>query len=146
MPSRSIPQGYHSDGKAADLPPLPHDEADGDDDDDDDSSASAETRPSPQAKKPRRSGAKKAAVPTDTAMRKVQLSIANFQAIPSLFQASAPTTSLQFLLPIRPISFKLPFNRRLVLEIYGRVVPAPEPARSSADLATKPTPVGTTTK
>ncbi len=23
VPSRSIPQGYHIDGKAADLPPLP---------------------------------------------------------------------------------------------------------------------------
>lgn len=147
MPSRSIPQGYHADGKAAELPPLPPEEAE--DDEDDDSSASAETRPSPQAKKARKSGAKKAAKPAppaDTAMRKVQFSIANFQAIPSLFQSAPTTVGLQFLLPIKPVSLKLPFNRRLELEIYGRIVPAPEPARSSANLATKPAGDGATTK
>ncbi len=48
VPSRSIPQGIHADGKAAELPPLPADEADDDDDDD-----SAEARPSPQTRKPR---------------------------------------------------------------------------------------------
>lgn len=148
MPSRSIPQGYHADGKAAELPPLPPDEADADDDDD--SSASAETRPSPQAKKLRKPGAKrveKPEPPADTAMKKVQFSIANFQAIPSLFhQVSDQTVGLQFLLPIKPVSVKLPFNRRLELEIYGKVVHAPEPAHGSADLARKPAADGATTK
>ena len=48
VPSRSIPQGYHMDGRAADLPPLPAEE-----DDDADSSESAEPRPSPQTRKSR---------------------------------------------------------------------------------------------
>jgi hypothetical protein len=140
MPSRSTPQGYHKDGKTAELPPLPPEEAD-DDDDDEESSDSAETRPSPQMKKPRHPGAMKTAKPKpsdDTAMKKAQFTISNFQAIPSLFQPAAPAVGLQFLLPIKPVSLKLPFNRRLEIEIYGRVVRAPEqPARSSADLATK---------
>ena len=49
MPSRTIPQGIHADGKPAELPPLPADEAD-----DDSSSESAEPMPSPQTKKPLR--------------------------------------------------------------------------------------------
>ena len=49
VPSRSIPQGYHIDGRAADLPPLPPEE----NDDDDDASESAEPRPSPQTRKSR---------------------------------------------------------------------------------------------
>jgi hypothetical protein len=44
---------------------------------------------------------------------------------------------LQFLLPIQPVSLKLPFNRRLEIEIYGRVVRNTEPA-ASADLVAKP--------
>jgi hypothetical protein len=146
VPSRSIPQGYHADGKAAELPPLPPDEAD--DNDADDSSESAEPRPSPQMKSPRHPGATSPAEPrpsADTAMRKTQFTIPNIPAIPSVFQA-APTVGLQFLLPIKPIWFKLPFNRRLEIEIYGRVVRAPEPARSSADLANKPAAAGTATK
>jgi hypothetical protein len=141
IPGRSIPQGYHSDGRAADLPPLPPEEADDDDADD-----SAETRPSPQMKKPRPQGETRTEKPqpsADAAMKKAQFSIStNFPAIPTLFQP-APAVGLQFLLPIKPVSFKLPFNRRLEVEIYGRVVRAPEPAQSSADLATKG---GATTK
>ena len=44
-----------------------------------------------------------------------------------MFQ-SGPSVGLQFLLPIKPVSFRLPFNRRLEIEIYGRVVRNPEPA------------------
>ena len=44
-----------------------------------------------------------------------------------MFQ-SGPAVGLQFLLPIKPVSLKLPFNRRLELEIYGRVVHNPAPA------------------
>ena len=124
MPSRSTPQGYHTDGETAELPPLPPEEAD-DDDDAEDSSESAETRPSSQMKKPRQPNAMKSAKPrpsADTAMKKAQFSISNFQAIPSMFQPAAPAVGLQFLLPIKPVSLKLPFNRRLEIEIYGRVV------------------------
>ena len=46
VPSRSFPQGVHADGKPADLPKLPDDEAD------DTSSDSSEPMPSPQTKKP----------------------------------------------------------------------------------------------
>ena len=146
MPSRSIPQGYHTDGKAADLPPLPPEEAD--EDEDEASSDSAETRPSPQVKKPKHSGTPRKPKPqpsSDTAMRKAQFSISNFQSLPSVFQP-APTVGLQFLVPIKPVSLKLPFNRRLELEVYGRVVHAPEPGHGTADLATKPASSGVTTK
>ena len=146
MPSRSIPQGYHTDGKAADLPPLPPEEAD--EHEDEASSDSAETRPSPQAKRPKHPGTSKKSKPqpsSDTAMRKAQYSISNFPSLPSVFQP-APTVGLQFLVPIKPVSLKLPFNRRLELEVYGRVVHAPEPDRGTADLATKPANSGVTTK
>ena len=74
----------------------------------------------------------------DTAMKKAQFTIPNFQTIPTLFQSAAPTVGLQFLLPIKPVSLKLPFNRRLEIEIYGRVVRAPEPpARARQTCATK---------
>ncbi len=148
MPSRSFPQGYHADGKAAALPPLPADEAD--DEDDDESSESAEARPSPQMKTPRHPGRAEQARPrknkstSDASTKKAQFSLSGFPVIPSLFQP-APAVGLQFLIPIKPVSLKLPFNRRLELEIYGRVVRNPEPARSPADLAAKPA-CETTTK
>jgi hypothetical protein len=67
--------------------------------------------------------------------------------IPSIFQSTqSQSVGLQFLLPIKPVSLRLPFNRRLEIEIFGRVVPNPEPARSSAELATKPAKDGATTK
>jgi hypothetical protein len=144
-----LAQGFHADGKAADLPPLPADEMD--DDDDDDSSESAEARPSPQMKKPRhrdrdeKTKSHKRASTSDAAMKKAQFSLANFPAIPTLFQP-VPAVGLQFLIPIKPVSFKLPFNRRLEIEIYGRVVRSPEPAQSSADLVAKPGTCETTTK
>jgi hypothetical protein len=136
MPSRSIPQGYHSDGKAADLPPLPPEE----EDDDDAASRSAEPRPSPQMKKPRQADPAtdaKLRSTGDSAMKKAQFVAPSFPAIPSIFQP-APTVGLQFLIPIKPFYLRLPFNRRLELEIYGRVVRNPEPATGSAELATKP--------
>ena len=70
-------------------------------------------------------------------MKKAQFTVPSFPTIPSMFQ-SAPSVGLQFLLPIKPVSLKLPFNRRLELEIYGRVVRNPEPAPSSAELVAKP--------
>jgi hypothetical protein len=146
VPSRSIPQGYHRDGKAAELPPLPDDDAD------DEASDSAEPRPSPQLKKSERpvptpvpEAQPRPAVPAgDTAMKKAQFAIPGGPPLPILFQP-APMVGLQFLLPVKPIWFKLPFNRRLEIEIYGRVVRNPEPA-ASTDLVAKPAHSEKTTK
>ncbi len=117
-PSRSIPQGAHPDGTPAELPPLPADEIETPH-----PSQSAEPSPSPQIKKTQPpanpesdSQAKKTGyqtTPTST-------------AIPGMFLAT-PNVGLQFLVPFKPISFQLPFNRRLEIEILGRVVPNPEP-------------------
>ena len=146
VPSRSIPQGYHTDGKAAELPPLPPESAD-----DEDSSDSAEPRPSPQTTKPRQPESMPDAKPrpsassADSATRKAQYTVPGLPTIPAMFQ-SGPSVGLQFLVPIKPVSFKLPFNRRLELEIFGRVVRAPEPVSSSAELVAKPAKDGTATK
>ncbi|MFI5457025.1 MAG: hypothetical protein ACHRXM_16390 [Isosphaerales bacterium] len=114
-PSRTIPQGYHADGTPADLPPLPADETDADSSESD----SSEPMPSPQTKKPQQpkpaadSGANKAAFapPRSPAV-----------FLPSVFLAR-PSVGFQFLLPLSPLSLKLPFNQRLEIEIYGRMVP-----------------------
>jgi len=42
---------------------------------------------------------------------------------------------LQFLLPIKPFSIKLPFKQRLEIEVFGRLVPDTEPASKQADQA-----------
>ena len=134
------------DGRAADLPPLPAEE-----DDDADSSESAEPRPSPQTRKSRQpepapeTKARPKKSTGDPAMKKAQFTAPSLPTIPSMFQY-APSIGLQFLLPIKPVSFRLPFNRRLEIEIYGRVVRGPEPDPSSAELATKPASGGATTK
>ncbi len=147
VPSRSIPQGYHTDGKVADLPPLPPET-----DDDEDPSDSSEPRPSPQTTKPRPDQSMPEAKPrpsqssADSAARKAQYTVPGFPTIPAMFQSSNPAVGLQFLVPIKPVSFKLPFNRRLELEIFGRVVHAPEPVSSSAELVAKPAKDGTATK
>jgi len=115
VPSRSIPQGYHADGTPADLPRLPADETDADSSESD----SSEPMPSPQTKKPQQpkpaadSGANKAAfaMPRSPAV-----------FLPSVFLAR-PSVGFQFLLPLSPLSLKLPFNQRLEIEIYGRMVP-----------------------
>ncbi len=122
MPSRSIPQGYHKDGQPAELPALPEDAADPADVDDDDS---AETRPTPQVRKPRPT-TESAPVKRepDPAMKKAQyIAPSNFPIIPTRFQPT-PTVGLQFLIPIRPIAIRLPFNRRMEIEVYGRIVRA----------------------
>ena len=42
--------------------------------------------------------------------------------LPSLFMPS-PSVGLQFLLPLKPLSLRLPFGQRMEIEIYGKVVP-----------------------
>ena len=122
-PSRSIPQGIHTDGSKASLPPLPDDEKD----DDADDSESAEPRPSPQTKRPRNSEPEPKAKPeADESTSKVSFTkpTSSTALLPSVFLPGA-STGLQFLLPIRPLSIKLPFNQRLEIEIFGRVLPDP---------------------
>jgi hypothetical protein len=117
MPSRSIPQGVHADGTPADLPPLPADETETD------SSASepSQPMPSPQTKKTRQTTPKAA---TDSGASKAEFSQPKSPTLflPSLFLPS-PSVGFQFLLPIKPLSFKLPFGQRIEIEILGRIVP-----------------------
>ena len=120
MPSRSIPQGVHADGTPAELPPLPDDEAD----DSTSESESAEPMPSPQTKKPREPKSKPT---TDSDTSKAEFSLPKMASmfLPSLFMPS-PSAGLQFMLPIKPLSFKLPFGQRVEIEVFGRVVPDTE--------------------
>jgi hypothetical protein len=115
VPSRSIPQGVNADGSKANLPLLPEDEME----DALDDSESAEPRPSPQTKKPSKpkpASDERAAKATFTQPRSSTV------FLPSVFLPGA-SVGFQFLLPIRPLSLRLPFNQRLEIEIFGRVVP-----------------------
>jgi hypothetical protein len=114
-PSRSFPEGVHVDGSKAKLPPLPDDEMD----DDADDSESAEPRPSPQTKKPRKP---KPASDESTTRADFTKPKSSTIFLPSLFLPGS-SVGFQFLLPISPLSFRLPFNQRLEIEIFGRVVP-----------------------
>ena len=120
MPSRSIPQGVHADGTPADLPPLPANETD----DAPPESESANPMPSPQIKKPT---APKAKPTTDANTSKAEFALpkAATMFLPSLFLPS-PSVGFQFLLPIKPLSFKLPFGQRIEIEVFGRIVPDAE--------------------
>ena len=181
-PSRSFPQGVHSDGTPAELPPLPADEVESDPS----SSESSEPMASPQTKKvPQPKPASKPAtvvsdpylygappipqpkpagqataeysvppipqikpagqataeysVPpipqakpavkatTDSSTNKAEFSLPKAAAMfmPSLFTPN-PSTGLQFLVPVKPFSLKLPFGQKLEFEVVGRVVPETE--------------------
>jgi hypothetical protein len=114
VPSRSFPQGIHADGKPADLPKLPDDEAD------DTSSESSEPMPSPQTKKPMQAKPKPT---TDSGTNKAEYIPPKLPSLSfsSFFPSS--TTGMQFLMPIKPFTFKLPFNQKLQIAILGKVVP-----------------------
>ncbi len=119
-PSRTMPQGVHGDGTISNLPPLP-------DETEQSTSESAEPMASPQTKKHQQ--AKPA---TDSGAAKASFAPGKVAAlsIPSLFLPGVPSSpaGLQFLLPIKPFSFKLPFKQRLEIEIFGRLVPDIEPS------------------
>jgi hypothetical protein len=116
-PSRSFPQGIHTDGSKAKLPPLPDDEMC----DESSESESAEPLPSPQTKKPRKPKPEPA---SDTGTTKASFTQPKSSTVflPSLFLPGA-SVGFQFLLPIKPLSLRLPFNQRLEIEIFGRVLP-----------------------
>jgi hypothetical protein len=122
IPSRSIPQGFHSDGRPADLPPLPPEEAE------DAPDESSEARPSPQTRKSQQAKPKPAA---DSRTTKAEYAAHRFPAsMPAVF-LSTPSVGVQFLIPLKPLSLRLPFNRKLEIEIFGRVVRNPEPVGQS---------------
>ena len=120
MPSRSIPQGVHADGTPADLPPLPDDETESDSS----SSESSEPMASPQTKK---IPPPKSAPATDSSTNKAEFTLPKAAAmfLPSLFMPS-PSVGFQFMMPIKPLSLKLPFGQRLEVDIIGRIVPESE--------------------
>jgi hypothetical protein len=124
VPSRTMPEGVHKDGTISKLPPLP------DEIEQQQESESSEPMASPQTKKHQQ--AKPA---TDSRATKASFAprpAAPF-SIPSLFMPNVPSTpaGLQFLLPIKPFSFKLPFKQRLEIEVFGRLVPDTEPSEKS---------------
>jgi hypothetical protein len=136
IPSRSIPQGIHADGTPAPLPPLPEDEKA-----DHTSSDSSEPLPSPQIKKPRPGPSPSASScpgpgpdskPSPAPAADARASKIAFLKEKSLFRQISffpmALPNLQFLLPLKPISLKLPFNQKLELELLGRIVPDPEGA------------------
>jgi hypothetical protein len=124
LPARSIPQGVHADGKPAGLPPLPPDEHD----EPAVSTESSEPRPSPQLKKQQQ-----ARPASDQGMNKAEYTAPKLPAIPSLFIPSLSAGGLQFLVPITPFSLKLPFQRKLEIEVYGRIVPDVETRAKPAE-------------
>jgi len=115
MPSRTIPQGVHADGTPAELPPLPADETETDSS----ASESSQPMPSPQTKK-----TQQPKPATDSGASKAEFAQPKSPTLflPSLFLPSR-SVGFQFLLPIKPLSFKLPLGQRLEIEIFGRVVP-----------------------
>ncbi len=125
VPSRTMPEGVHKDGTISNLPPLP-------DEIEQPTSESSEPMASPQTKKHQQ--AKPA---TDAKATKAAFAprVTPQFSIPSLFLPSAPSTpsGLQFLLPIKPFSIKLPFNQRLEIEVFGRLVPDTEPSSKPAE-------------
>ena len=130
LPSRSIPQGVHADGTPAELPPLPADEVD-----DSSSSESDEPRPSPQTRKSR----PKPKPAADSQMNRTSHGATSLlPAMPPVFLAANQTVGLQFLMPIKAVSLRLPFNRKLEIEIFGRIIRNPETVEASAELVAKP--------
>jgi hypothetical protein len=124
VPSRTMPQGVNGDGTMSNLPPLP-------DETEQPASESSEPMASPQTKKHQEN--KPAADAKTTKAGYVPAKVAPF-SIPSLFLPSVPSNpaGLQFLLPIKPFSIKLPFKQRLEIEIFGRLVPDTEPSSKLA--------------
>ncbi len=130
VPSRSIPQGVHGDGTLAPLPPLPADDMN-----DDDATESSEPRPSPQMKTPKPAQPAKPVTDANASRADYKEPRSSTVFLPSLFMPS-PSVGFQFLLPIKPLSFRLPLGQKLEIEIYGRVVPNSEasvPAKAAVD-------------
>ncbi len=142
IPSRSIPQGVHADGTPAALPPLPDDETC-----EQPASDSSQPLPSPQIKKPRPSSQPAPGAAKPAASGDQKTSRASFIQVQPWLQAagllSSPRTSmaasflpmpnLQFMVPLKAFSLKLPMGQKLEFELTGRVVPDHEAASADAD-------------
>ena len=154
LPSRSIPQGVHADGTPAELPPLPEDEkadasASGSSQPMPSPQAkplkpAAETSPAPAlpAPAPAPSPSAKPTTTGDARTSKASftpktpwLKAASLFPIPrasgragglSSLPLPLPLPNLQFMVPLKPFSLKLPLNQKLELELIGRVVPDEE--------------------
>jgi hypothetical protein len=142
IPSRSIPQGVHADGTPAELPPLPDDEKPCQP-----ANESSQPTPSPQIKKPRPDShpAPSAAKPAASVDQKTSkasfmqaqswLKAAGLLSLPRSNMAAGflPIPNLQFMVPLKPLSLKLPMGQKLEVELVGRVVPDPEAASADED-------------
>lgn len=154
LPSRTLPQGVHADGRPATLPPLPEDEeadlpAPADEASKPLPSPQSRRKPSPPPKPVAPSPDSEASrdepaeieapaeVSTPTARRGTidpDAGRASF-ALPSALSAitsmsalkpaeafRAPFQGAHFLVPLKPLSIKLPLNQKLEFEILGRIV------------------------
>ncbi len=133
LPSRTLPQGVHADGTPAELPPLPEE-----DKADTSAAGSSDPRPSPQSHKPRpapaapASSATRPAAKADGRAAKAAFSMAsNLLRNSPLGPLSFP--SLQFMMPLKPLALRLPFNQKLELELIGRVVADPDASAEDGD-------------
>jgi hypothetical protein len=88
---------------------------------------SSEPLASPQKKKPQLQPQPEPKPATDQSANKTGFTAPKSAAIsiPGLLLPMNPASpaSLQFLLPLRPLSLRLPFRQRLEIEVFGRVVP-----------------------
>jgi hypothetical protein len=64
----------------------------------------------------------------DLGTNKVEFTLPKLPQLPAwLSGSSAPMSGLQFLMPIKPLSIKLPFNQKLEIDVIGKVVPDTDP-------------------
>ncbi|WP_337175924.1 hypothetical protein [Paludisphaera sp.] len=161
LPERVLPQPIHPDGTPAPAPIVPEDEAHAAtvSDESAEPRPTPQTRHKPDAEPvaddaaaPAPADAPKAPEPKETAPAKPEPPKAEPSAIRSSFIPPAlkglpaldslgglistnllagPFQSAQFLVPLKPLELKLPFNRKLEFELIGRVVADPEPAAPS---------------
>lgn len=181
LPSRTLPQGIHSDGRPAPLPPLPEEEeaelpAPAPEKDEDkplpspqsqrkpipppepiapasasDSESAADAPAADEAKEPKADepaettkeapSARGKTVDPDVGRSSFVLPAA-FSAITSLSAMkpaksvfSAPFQGAHFLVPLKPLSVKLPLNQKLELELLGRIVADEDPEIESRFVA-----------
>ncbi len=155
LPSRTMPQGVHSDGRPAVLPPLPEEEkAEAVSDEPSKPLPSpqikrkpappTEASPTPAAEAP--SPEAEAAVPEskvddeeaktpkpiDQKIKKTSFTfppLSAFTPLAALKSTGAfpvPFQGAQFLVPLKPFALKLPFNQKLEIELLGRIVNDPD--------------------
>lgn len=150
LPGRTLPQPINPDGSPAPLPTVPEDEAPAESADE-----SAEALASPQTRRkaepraespaeaPKPAEPKKEESPKAEAPKVEAKAIKTSFSIPGLdlkkIQGLEPLNNLmssgllgspfqgaQFLVPLRPLAVKLPFNQKMEFELVGRIVSDPD--------------------